>query len=83
MLHRYWFQFQKSDVPSILNTGCGVTAFNEDDAMKLIQEKVFPYYGPREVKEIVVDVDISTLDEGHVIPNMFSPFVRGVWFPRL
>jgi hypothetical protein len=83
MLRRYWFQFQKCDQPSILNLGCGVTAFDEADAIRLIQEKVFPHYGVREIKKVVVDVDIRTLDEGHVRPNMASPVVRGVWFPLL
>lgn len=35
-----------------------------------------------EIKEIVPDVDIRTLDQRHVIPNMEVPVVRGVWFPR-
>jgi hypothetical protein len=35
-----------------------------------------------EVLEVVTDVDVQTLDEGHVIPTMDLPNVRGVWFPR-
>lgn len=29
----------------------------------------------------VENVDISSLDDNHVRPNMGSPIVRGVWFP--
>ena len=32
MLHRYWFTFEKSVEPCILNLGCGVTAIDEADA---------------------------------------------------
>jgi hypothetical protein len=27
------------------------------------------------------NLDIRTLDQGHVIPNMKDPTLRGVWFP--
>lgn len=83
MLHRYWFRFLKSSEPSILNTGCGVTALNEEDARHLVRERVFPVHGEREIVDVVPDVDVSTLDQGHVIPNMTSPLPRGVWFPKL
>jgi hypothetical protein len=29
---------------------------------------------------VVEDVDVSTLDAGHVLPNMRAPNERGVWF---
>ena len=83
MLHRYWFRFEESSEPSILNTGCGVTALNEEDARRLVREGVFPIFGARAIIDVVSDVDVSTLDQGHVIPNMISPLPRGVWFPRL
>jgi hypothetical protein len=83
MLHRYWFRFRKSIEPSVLNLGCGVTAYSEEDALQIIREKVFPLFGVREVEIVVTDVDVSTLDAGHVIPNMSLPFRRGMWFPSL
>ena len=30
---------------------------------------------------LIEDVDVSTLDAGHVLPNMSPPVRRGVWFP--
>jgi len=27
-------------------------------------------------------VDVSTLDHGHVLPNMEVVLLRGVWFPK-
>jgi hypothetical protein len=83
MLHRYWFTFENSPQPSILNLGCGVTAVDEADARQMIEDQVYPAHGFQEIKGVVTDVDISTLDQGHVVPNMTMPLVRGVWFPRL
>lgn len=83
MLHRYWFKLSKMSAPSVLNIGCGITAYDVDDAKSLLREKVFSIFGTRDVLEVIADVDVSTLDQGHVIPNMAAPSNRGVWFPRL
>ncbi len=83
MLHRYWIRFSSNSPPSVLNIGCGVTAFDRDDALSIVKYSVFPEYGIQEIIDIIEDVDISELDQGHVIPNMRSPSVRGVWFPIL
>lgn len=80
-LRRFWFEFAPgSDVPAGLRLGCGVTAFDLDDARRMIRERVFRGDAPPAVK-IVEDVDVSSLDPGHVLPNMFAPNTRGVWFP--
>jgi len=60
--------------------GCGVTAFDLDDARRIVRERVFLGNAAAVVK-IVEDVDVSTLDPGHVLPNMMPPNTRGVWFP--
>lgn len=83
MLHRYWFTFVKSASPSVLNIGCGVTAYDEGDAREMLREKVFPLYGIREILGVVKDIDVSSLDEGHVKPNIGPSSNRGVWFPYL
>jgi len=36
---------------------------------------------PFPVASSIEDVDIRTLDQGHVIPNMLPPSWRGIWFP--
>ena len=61
--------------------GCGVTAWNYDDALNLVRERVFEGKVLPPIKTCVEDVDVSTLDEGHVLPNMRPPSVRGIWFP--
>ena len=77
-LRRFWFEFRGADIPLGYTMGCGVTAFDEDDAADLIRGRIgrLP-----EVARVIADVDASTLDEGHVLPNMDAPVWRGVWFP--
>jgi len=36
---------------------------------------------PFPIASSVEDVDVRTLDQGHVIPNMLPPDRRGVWYP--
>jgi hypothetical protein len=80
-LRRFWFEFALSpDLPPGLRLGCGVTAFDLDDARRIVRERVFRAEAPPAVK-IVEDVDVSSLDPGHVLPNMLPPNTRGVWFP--
>ncbi|CAH1665698.1 conserved hypothetical protein [Hyphomicrobiales bacterium] len=83
MLHRYWFSFSKTESPCILNTGCGVTAFSIDDAKKILEADLFPVYGNRQTVEITEDIDISKIEDGHIIGNMKPPIFRGIWFPLL
>ena len=70
-LHRYWF-----NVPGLL--GFGVTAFSVDDAFFLLEAE--GYLIDRST-DIIVDVDVSTLDSKHVLPNAGPSSFRGVWFP--
>ncbi|PDT03440.1 hypothetical protein CO666_15450 [Rhizobium chutanense] len=83
MLRRYWFKFSPSPQPSALNLGCGVTAGSAVDAERMICQMVFPVFGEREVAAVVEDIDIQSLDEHHVRPNMGNPAAVGVWFPRI
>lgn len=74
----------RADHPSVhARAGCGVTAYDEADARRLFETTVVPCYGPREIVEIIKDIDVTTLDQGHVIPNMGVCTNRGVWYPNL
>lgn len=82
-LRRFWFRFASTatGLPPGLRWGCGVTAYDYDDAVSIIRTTIFgggllPPLG--DVKE---DVDVSQLDNGHVLPNMLPPSNRGIWFP--
>lgn len=83
MLRRYWFKFVPSEKLSCLHLGCGVTAYDEQDARRMLVEQVFPLFETHEVAEVIADIDVSSLEENHVLPNIGIPCNRGVWFPAL
>ena len=76
-LRRYWFRFENAPNFSSFRLGCGVTAFDLEDARGL----VIAATPALAIRECIEDVDISTLDSGHVIPNMGPVTERGIWFP--
>lgn len=83
-LRRYWitFDFTSEDRPPPGTLiGCGVTAADLDDALGIVRNRVFQRAELPRVTEVREDVDVSTLDAGHVLPNMGVPSTRGVWFP--
>jgi hypothetical protein len=61
--------------------GCGATARTLEEATAIVQERVFGGAALPPIRDIVSDIDISTLDPGHVRPNMGNPVIEGVWFP--
>jgi hypothetical protein len=80
-LRRYWFEFSvDADLPPGVKRGCGVTAYDLSDALRIVRDRVFGGAEPPIVKS-TEDIDVSTLDPGHVLPNMMPPSNRGVWFP--
>ncbi len=84
MLIRYWFEFQYnhySELPIGLDLGCGVTAYNYDDAIFLLRKEVFKDGDIAIIKKVIENVDVSTLDAGHVLPNMLPTSLRGIWYP--
>lgn len=76
LLQRYWFETRE-------HLGFGVTAYSVDDAKSLIEGAACRLGWDYEVLEIVEDVDVRDLDQGHVVPNMGPPNFRGVWYPNL
>jgi hypothetical protein len=88
-MHRYWFSFDKTpgtawaDVLRLVGgvlLGCGVTAHDRADAEALLR-KVFDPDPVPPVTEVCEDVELTALDQGHVVPNMGNPAERGIWFP--
>jgi hypothetical protein len=81
---RYWFEFDFNnftDEPFGTRMGCGITGYNYEDVLDILKQKVFVTKELPTIIRAVENIDISTLDEGHVLPNMVSPLSRGVWFP--
>jgi hypothetical protein len=96
MLRRFWFEFDHSElvteqdgkwpVPgrfSYLSLGCGITAYDYQDALRLLHKWVIRGEDLPRVSRVIEDIDVSTLDSGHVLPNAGCPVWRGVWFPAL
>jgi hypothetical protein len=80
-LRRFWFRFDGPSLPPGVGHGCGVTAFDRDDAEQLLRDTVFGGE-PLPDGHVTEDVDVSALDPHHVAPNMGDATLRGVWFPR-
>ncbi len=82
-LIRYWFEFERTkDVISFgVQIGCGVTALSYPDALQILTNKIFKDTALPEITNCIENVDIRILDQGHVIPNMWSPHERGIWYP--
>jgi len=61
--------------------GCGITAWNYEDAVSILKEKVFINESLPDIKKVTENIDVSKLDADHVGPNMMPPNVRGIWYP--
>lgn len=83
-LIRYWFEFDiKIDInyPPGIVIGCGITAFNIEDAYKLLDEKIFISIKRPAIIKTIEHVNISKLDQNHIVHNMGLTNHRGIWFP--
>ena len=91
-LHRYWFEFEGAPegvtfglvltTPPWKLIGVGVTGFDETDCRAMISEKLLRGGPMPPLRRVVRDIDMSTLDERHVLPNMGVAVWRGIWFPE-
>ncbi|BAU55941.1 hypothetical protein MgSA37_04133 [Mucilaginibacter gotjawali] len=84
-LTRFWFEFESinNDTPYYLALGCGVTAYSYEDAVHLLDKLVFEGRPISKIKKHIENIDISTLDADHILPNMVRPpNLRGIWYPQ-
>ena len=79
-LRRYWIRLQQGHAAT--SGEFGVPAYDEADALGIIRHLAFEGSAMPEVQEILADVDVRDLDQGHVIPNMTPPNWRGIWYPK-
>ena len=84
LLTRYWIIF---DVPrdshfSHLKMGCGITAFDYSDALSIARKNIFIDIEMPSIILYTENIDMNTLDQNHIIPNMLPSNCRGVWFPN-
>ena len=66
-----------------MNLGVGITAYSKNDAEMILAGAISRHNLRLDITEIIVDINIQDLDQGHIIPNMNPPNFRGVWFPML
>lgn len=88
LLTRYWIKFDTSTAAAERQVarrgakfGCGVTAYGYEDALTLLRWLLFDGEPLPPVAQVIESVDIRTLDQGHVAPNIGLPVWRGLWFP--
>ena len=74
-LHRYWFA-----VPDFL--GVGVTAYSVGEAETLARDVCAQLGWSFDPTAVTEDVDVRTLDQNHIVPNIGPVNFRGVWYPR-
>ena len=80
----FWFEFEIGDpmnLPPGIAIGCGVTAHDYNDAIRMLDQKVFKDKSRPQFKRVVENVELEKLDQRHVIPNMKSIVMYGIWFP--
>ncbi len=78
-LECYWISFPRD--PSFV-LGIGVTAFSEEDAFNIIEERGFDewYRGASEIK-VEKGIRVEDLDQRNIVPNIGPMQLRGVWYP--
>ena len=76
LIRRFWFETN-------IYYGIGVSAYSLDDAKNLIEQMLPSLNFNKEVIDVIEDVNIRTLDQHHVIPNMGLVNLRGIWYPIL
>jgi hypothetical protein len=81
-LRRFWFKFAGIKPYHSLRLECGITAHGRDGAINILRSTVFAGQEFPRIESVAEDVDIRTLDQKHVIPNMEPPIWRGIWFPK-
>ena len=74
-LRRFWF-------PCEPGPGIGVTAYSLDEARGLA-ENALVYHPGSIIMGVVEDVDVDTLDEHLILPDLGPTNVHGIWFPML
>ena len=73
LLTRYWF-------PATRGLGIGVTAYSLPQAKEMALSALSLLPSGAQLSDPVTNVDVSSLDQGHVVPNM-GPYFRGHLVP--
>jgi len=60
--------------------GFGVTAYSLEDSQALLAAAGYVAQREYQPSRVVEYIDIRTLDQKHVIPNMGPPGLRVIWY---
>jgi hypothetical protein len=77
-LRRFWIELE---APIGGLQVFGVTAIDLDDARGLILRYLGGLDALPTLARVIEDIDVSTLDAKHVLPNSLPTIWRGVWYP--
>ena len=86
ILKRFWFIVFPEDRFGPRNFG--VTAYSKSEGKELIIDSLNKLNlqslsaNLTDTIEVIEDIDIRLLDQGHVIPNLGIVTFKGVWFPN-
>jgi hypothetical protein len=90
LLHCFWISFKWHQsregrlIVDSLPFGFGITAFTQEDAIRLLEENGLAQYFDEAREVIWTEVkEMSQLDQKHIVPNAGPMFFRGIWYPSL
>ena len=69
----YWITTDKP-----MSLGYGITARSPEDAETLLRMVLPPEHA---ISGMTIVIDVQSLDQGHVVPNMGNLLKRGIWYP--
>jgi hypothetical protein len=72
----FWVDFHEP--PIGLGLGLGVTAFDKEDALRIVEDN----FGQLSAERITIVESIDQLEANHVRRNMGNFLKRGIWFPN-
>jgi hypothetical protein len=61
--------------------GFGVTAYSLADALHIIESAGYSLPDDRSTLRVTEQIQVSNLEEPHVVRNMGPIVVRGIWYP--
>ena len=75
----FWIEFSKP--VGAYKGGCGVTAYDESDARRILEASDWFVRNGGSIQSVRT-IGFEDIEENHVRPNMGNIFVRGIWFPK-
>jgi hypothetical protein len=87
LLTPFWFEFNLDNYPYKhffhSKMGYGVTAFDVDDALMLLQKEAFNNNPLPNITKQIENIAFDDIEQNHVMPNIGFFIRRGVWYPKL